>query len=316
MTLQDRIFERIANQSTLGRGALIREISDVINCGRSATYDRMSGKTKLSIEELERLGSHYGIYLKDIMLDVNQHATPDTPLEELHRSLTLAARRQSMVHFATTEVPVFYLFQYPELAAVKTFIWKSFNWRAEGKAIPNFELGWWQREPEVRQLRSMWELYRRVPTQEIWCSVMLDNFLNQIQYLGQSGYLENHTDLAAIEAALRDLVADLRTYIITARKQDHGKLNVRDNEFSTTNNFVLVDQPDRPVVYLTGIAMTIFRNEDPLLTRQLQRSWHQQVQHSQPLTNGSERDRHSFFTKLNERVDSAMERTRSFLRPN
>lgn len=313
---QKRLFQRIARQSPLSPGALAREVAEVLKCGRSAAYDRMAGRTNLSIGELERLGRHYGVYLKDVMLDVNQHTVSENPLEEMGRALAQAARTRSMIYFATTEIPVFYLFQYPELAAVKTFIWKTFNWRAEGKTIPTFDLKWWQRESEVRQLRNLWELYRRAPTREIWCSVMLDNFLNQIQYLGQSGYLESHTDLDALEDALRALVADLRTYVVTARKQDHAELSVRDNEFSTTNNFVLVEEPGRTVAYLTGIAMTIFRNEDPLLTRQLQRSWHQQVQHSQPLTHGSERDRHSFFTKLNERTNLAMERTRSFLRPN
>lgn len=314
MNLQERIFEAIfEKRSGWKRKEVVTELQELWSCGRSAVYDRVAGKVRLSIGELDLIGRHYSIYIKDIVREEEAGEPDGGPLRILADALAQAIEEGSSLSFATTEIPVFYLFRYPELCAVKTYIWRCFNWKAENKVVTGFQLDYWMREPENRTLQQLWQLYARVPSEEIWCSVMLDNLLNQIQYLVTAGHLSRLSDFNRIQVTLAHLLEHLREYVLSEKKDGQAALAVRDNEFSTTNNFVLLNDRDHPTVYLTGIAMTVFRNDDPLLTRQLRRSWEQQVRHSQQLTNGSDRDRHQFFQKIEQRVKVSLAHTRRLL---
>ena len=314
MSLQEQVLNLVYQRRPgWKRNELVRELKELWSCSRTAVYDRLSGRVQLNLRELDLLGRHYGIYLKDLHRTETDENAPSDPLSVLIDALTLAVKRGSTLSFATTEIPVFYLFQYPELCAVKTYIWRCFNWKADSEVVPEFNLDYWMREPENHALQQLWQLYSRVPSEEIWCSVMLDNLLNQIHYLTTAGHLHRLKDFHQIEQTLHDLLGHLREYVLSGKKDNQAALEVRDNEFSTTNNFVLLNDREHPTVYLTGIAMTVFRNDDPLLTDQLRRSWEQQVRHSQQLTNGSDRDRHLFFQKIEQRVKVSLGHTRRLL---
>ena len=305
---QTLFLQELARREQWSRGRLVAELQRVFGCSRSSVYNRLNGTTALVLPELLALSREFNYHYQDT---IGQQVAADEPqslsaqVGAIAQDLIAAKQAGDQILFATTEIPVFYLFELPELCALKYYFWNRFGWEND-RADKRFDLRQLMLLPQVQQLPALWKLYADNHSSEIWTTNILDNVLMQIRYLVQNDYLKNIGDLLLLQKVLLRFIDNLQQYTHVGKKVQ-GSLAVFDNEFSSTNNFLLWKRPSASVAYLGGSNLGIYKSHNPQLVGRLLRDWENQLRHCQPLTGSSERDRDRFFNTVRKKVEQALE---------
>src|SRR5439155_13236880 len=104
------------------------EIADALNVSNDSAYRRLRGETSISLDEAAALAKRFGISLEEIsagdreaILFVRSTFREQSDFEiYLHKtemflkSFSEAKRKQG--YYSAKDIPVFYFFQFPELA--------------------------------------------------------------------------------------------------------------------------------------------------------------------------------------------------------
>lgn len=305
--LQTRFLQGLADREQWSRGQLARELQETFGCSRSSVYNRLNGTTPLVMPELVAILEKYDYHYREATAG-GQEDEPQSlsaQVGAIAQDLITAKQAGEHILFATTEIPVFYLFELPELCALKYYFWNRFRWEND-RIDKRFDLRQLMLLPQVQQLPALWKLYADNHSSEIWTTNILDNVLMQIRYLVQNDYLKQVGDLLLLQKVLSRFIDQLQAYT-EAGKKGQGTLAVFDNEFSSTNNFLLWKRESQSVAYLGGSNLGIYKSHDQQLVGRLFRDWESQLRHCQPLTTSSERDRDRFFNTVRRKVEQALE---------
>ena len=306
--IQAEFLQGLAAREQWSRGELIQNLQTAFQCSRSSVYNRLNGSTPLVLPELITLAKTYDYHYQDATVAAAAEESPlslSAQVGAIAQDLMAAKQAGDQVLFATTEIPVFYLFELPELCALKYYFWNRFGWEND-RVDKQFDLRQLMLLPQVQQLPALWKLYADNHSSEIWTTNILDNVLMQIRYLVQNNYLKHVGDLILLQRVLHRFIDYLQRYTQLGKKAA-GTLEVFDNEFSSTNNFLLWKRPSHSVAYLGGSSLGIYKSHDPQLVNRLLRDYSNQLRHCQPLTASSERDRDRFFGTVRKKVEQALE---------
>ena len=306
--VQAQFLQGLADREHWSRGQLARELQALFGCSRSSVYNRLKGATPLVLSELRQLASTYDYHFHHSVGKEPITAEPPSlsaQVGAIAQDLMAAKQAGDRILFATTEIPVFYLFELPELCALKYYFWNRFRWEND-RIDKRFDLRQLMLLPQVQQLPALWRLYADNHSKEIWTTNILDNVLMQIRYLVQNDYLKNVGDLLLLQKVLSHFIDRLQQYTERGKK-GKGDLAVYDNEFSSTNNFLLWQREGQSVAYLGGSNLGIYKSFDKQLVGRLFKDYDSQLRHCQPLSASSERDRDRFFNTVRKKVEQSLE---------
>src|ERR1700761_749406 len=172
--------------------SLVNEIADLLNISNDSAYRRIRGEKAVSIDELIILCSHFKISLDQLF-----HLKTDTILfsgkfintadfdfdlylGDILRLLTyINSFDRKELFFMSKDIPLFHHFNFPELAAFKSFFWMktilqypSYNKRPF--LINDFMES--TRETCSKIIRE----YNKIPSQEIWHAESIHATIRQI----------------------------------------------------------------------------------------------------------------------------------------
>ncbi|MBI1835912.1 MAG: helix-turn-helix domain-containing protein [Flavobacteriia bacterium] len=188
-TLFNLIKEKIGNDDSLGRA-----LADVLNVSQDAVYRRYRGETALTIHEIQKICSYYGISF-DSLLDIQQNRVvfQYRSLEAYDFSLDaylegiLAGVKQiksftnPTIVLTVKDSPLFQLLNFPHLFRFKLYFWaksylnidqyKTEQFTHEKTAEKTFLMG-----------KEILQIYNSIPSKEIYDYDLMRGFIRQIQY--------------------------------------------------------------------------------------------------------------------------------------
>jgi Lhr-like helicases len=176
---QKRLWEHL--QLRLPEGSSLSEaISETLSLGKDAAYRRLRGETALTANELLRLAERYALSLdelyaqqRDLVPFRRYHFIRD--LDDYRRYLEgslkqleeIASTAGHWFYYQAKDIPVYYQFAFPRLAAFKIYVWL--------KSVYNLDRingTYYSLEDIPRDILALaqkqWQVFSRINTSEFW----------------------------------------------------------------------------------------------------------------------------------------------------
>lgn len=160
------------------------------------------------------------------------------------------AGEQPRVLVASSDMPVFYFFSRPVLAAIKLF---SFNLEASELSVSPIQLDTYL-ETHAEQLARTGQLaqsYLDLEAVEIWSRTPLDNMLRQVLHLVSLGLLTESGDIERVFDELISLLNEVHNAIEVGERASGRPFSLLCNEIHYTNSLILLESEVGSTLYVT-----------------------------------------------------------------
>lgn len=203
-------------------------LTEVLFISKSEAYKKINGKSLLTLPQIQTLCNHFhtsfAIFDEQDKSSSSISFTPfhagNIGVKEYINSLSaflqsIANANEKKLTCATDDIPIFHLFQYPELTAFKLHFWQM---RVIEKAPFKFKLNDWS-SSLLQSAANMHDLYMQIPSVEVWTKTSLLNTLEQINYAAETGIVTDKKLGRIICSQLRDALSNIEVYAVNRKKQ-------------------------------------------------------------------------------------------------
>ncbi|MCC6463442.1 MAG: hypothetical protein IT260_23430 [Saprospiraceae bacterium] len=300
---------------------LAKTIEPLLGLSSSSLYKRLRGEAAFTADELLLLARSFAVSLDHFVLKNKGIVRVDFPamttplraapefLQQIKQHLLLATLLpQARLWYATSEVPLFHYFKFPELAAFKLHMWSRTTWQLDSIRPTQF---CWADNPDAAQIEEqcayLFKLYTQLESYEFWPSYLLENTLSQIDYLAYQGGFADPQAPRRLYTYLNDLLLWQREMAACGRKLDtNGQkmagFTLYHNEIAHTNNTFLLQTPDFRQAFFTFDNPNFGASIDPEFCAYTQ-DWFNKLQHcSTRISLEGDKQRARFFDGLHHRL--------------
>lgn len=325
--LQTRLFEKILEQYPR-KSLAIEALEELLSVGKDAIYRRFRGDTFLTPSELEILAKAYKISLdklvftnsNEVMVSFNAFEQPTQSFHKFVANIHQQIKRLNELpnphfYYASHEIPVFHYMYFPELICFKFYVWGVTSWGFEYLKDQDFSFDLMPHP--VRELcEKSIELYNRVPTTELWSLGIVDNTLNQIEYVATVDRFQNPSDGLLLCDKLLQLVQHMKTMAENGKKhavetkphEGSVEFNLYHNELVSTNNMMLVNSNSGRYLVATFCNPNFFRTMDEKLCDYTEEWMERIISQSNSISTHSAKSRDWFFKRLEKKIKAVRSR--------
>ncbi|MBK9271063.1 MAG: helix-turn-helix transcriptional regulator [Saprospiraceae bacterium] len=332
-TLTANIFSFIENTHYAGKKDFVDDIAELLHLQKSSVYKKIKGESSLSPDDIAKLGKHYQLSLDDLLGLQQDRIYFDFPalngevknvmdyLIPIEYNIKRVQMIQPTIYYTSREIPIFYYYTSPKLAAFKFHVFYNINWRDEKFKMTSFDL----KEYEFNQdylniLKSISDIYMGLNSIEVWNVTVFDNTLNQIRYFLESGLMHHAEDALRLHDELLALVEKLQECCELETKRPFGKqlknqgsLSLFNNEIAFTGNLIYVKSNSIRTVYTTFDNPNFLNSFNPRLCDYTEKWLHRIISNSIHITGGNTRDKNQFFLKISEKIERSRKQTENWI---
>ena len=321
-TIQERLFQIIKN-SLPPHISFVHDLSELLQISYDSAYRRIRGEKEISIEELHLVCLHYKISADSLFNLRSNHVVFDSlaigedglDIEKWLQSLLAAikiihAAKEREIIYAAKDIPVFYYFEFPEIAAFKTYFWNkalipSGNYQDKKLSLDTpahlYETG-----------RLLLANYVKIPTIEIWSEETISSVLRQIEYCFISGFFSRRDDVFTLCDVLSSWLDHVQSqaehgfqYMLGGSAEGiEGSYKLYHNEVLVSDNTILVKADGRKTSYNTYNVINQLITSNPVFCDQIENSLKNLMQKSTMISGTSAKERYRFFNILHEKVNA------------
>lgn len=327
LSLQQKVFDQVLRKFDR-RADAVDALAGLLSLGKNAVYRRIRGDSLLTLGELYQLARHFDLSL-DTLLDNEQPnqilftysffsrrvLSVSDYLSEVHDHATaLLELPEARLLYTSQEIPMLLYFNSPLLFAFKMYVYASTYWGLEKMKRKKFSFQLIGRDM-INRAQEIASVYTRLPSTELWSTGIVDNTLNQIKYFATTGGFEQRQYAFELCDAVRGLVQQSRRMAETGQKLGFSesrpvpgnRFDLYFNEFSRTNDNILVEYRGGQILYTTFGTPNFLKTNDSRLCTQV-REWLQSILNRSiglSIHSGAERER--FFLELERRIQLTYE---------
>lgn len=321
--IQTRLLE-LVKQKIGGKDTIGNALSDLLCIGSDAAYRRNRGETPLTIQEVEKICSHYSISFDTLMglsetsvlFEYNPTHMYDFSLEGYLEGIAGAFRSLNQctnpsIVMTIHNISVFQLLNFPRLTRFRLYFWAKTHLHMEEfrdqlheeeRITDNaFKLG-----------AEILNLYVNIPTSECYDKEFLHGLLRQIQYYSNAQLFKDP------EYALK-LIDDVKCMADHIRAQTEigvkfkyndkpGKYgNTYDVYLNDTNNadtsfYYSSDEVDG--IFLTHNQMNYLNTTDTVYVKETKLILEKQLANSSIISKVNQKERNIFFSQLDKTIQT------------
>ena len=304
---------------------LVDVIAEVLNVSNDSAYRRIRGEKPISLDEVQMLAKHFKISIDQVLhLDSNVFLfsgkfvnNSDFQyhhwLENVAHHLQLFLSFQpSHLFYLAKEIPFYYYFMFPEIAAFKSFFFmKSIlsydNWKTAKFSIADdysqyFEL-----------MQKCSELYASLPSTEIWSFENISSTLHQIEFFRVTGSLKSNEDAMIILDKIGLLIDHLEIQAEYGLKLRFGQdpstgkapFKMLVNELLMGDNMQLMQVGTKQMIGINHCVVNYITTMDESFTKYSKKTMDNIAQKSTLISGVNEKERLLFFNGLRTKVQNA-----------
>lgn len=267
-TLQDKLFEDVLSKFPK-KSQAVETLTELFGVGKDAVYRRLRGDTLLTPDELSRLAQKFNLSLDSYVFEdattvfcsfnpfKKEIKNVSDYLEGIHKLMHRVQHiPNTSMYYATSDVPLFTYFFFPEILQFKIYIWGRAVWQFE--YLDDMKFNFNTIGPHGMDMaKDMLKYYVNMPSIELLSTDILDNTLNQVEYHVNSGHFENVEDALTLCDRLNDLTNHMETmaklgYKFLPSQSSEikgGEMKMYHNEMVYTNNTILFDTDAGKAIY-------------------------------------------------------------------
>ena len=321
INIQYRLFEKILEKYPK-KAQAIEALEELLSVGKDAVYRRFRGDTLLTPDEMELLAKTYRISLDQltfgqsdaVFMSFNAFEQKRVNfyeyLSDIHQQIALVdSLPDAHFYYASHEIPVFHYMYFPELICFKLYVWGLTSWGLDYLKNQSFSFDLMP-HPIREKSEQIVNLYNKVPTTELWSLGIVDNTLNQIEYVAAVNQFQSSTDGLLLCDKLLEMVQHMKAMAEFGKKFSAGNspndkgadFNLYHNELVSTNNMFLVNSSTQRFVVATFCNPNFFRSMDDKLCDYTEEWMTKIISQSNSITTHSARSRNWFFSRLEKRI--------------
>ncbi|HRO48279.1 hypothetical protein [Agriterribacter sp.] len=304
--------------------SLVDEIAEVLEISNDSAYRRMRGEKLISIEEIRKLSNHFRISVDQVLSLENNSilfsgslVEPDKfdflqYLDNIHKTLLYITgfSKKELICFSK-DIPVFYYFMFPELAAFKFFAWmKTFLQFPEYK-YSKFSLAEFPSE-FLEQAKKIAALVCKVPFVEILNVENIQITLRQIEYYKDTGFFASQKEYETLYDKLYEMIDLMELQAVSERKFMPGQqplssgapLKLYVNDFVLGDNSMLCVLDDKQMCIFLHNVMNVMMTQDERICNYSFDFIQNLISKSILISGVGERERYIFFNMIRQRIDA------------
>ncbi len=307
--------------------SFVHDLSELLGISYDSAYRRIRGQKDLTLEEVKKICEYYSISM-DETLNFQSNNVSFTTLairkdgftfENWLHSLLVEMKkiyecRNREIIYAAKDVPIFYYFEFPEIAAFKFFFWHKVLIPSGGYDHDHIILD--VPEELFETGRKLLTCYTKIPVIEIWSEDTISSIIRQIDYCLESGFFFLNEDALK----LCDVIAVWLNHVQSQAEHGYQYMHQRPaegientyklfhNEILVNDNTILVNTDGRKTAYLTYNVINQMITKNPLFCDQIENFLRNLMQKSTLISGTSAKERHHFFNSLHEKVKALRQR--------
>lgn len=302
--------------------SFVDEIAELLNISNDSAYRRIRGEKPLTFDEIHILCSKYHLSLDKLMnlssdsivfsganIDID-HFDFNFYLNDLLNNMrTISQAREKMVYYEAKDIPLFYHFHYPDLAAFKYFFWMKtiLCHTPYGKMqFEDNELTGIIQKPGAEIIK----LYNTIPSTEIWSVETINSILKQIEFYKLSGVFKKKETVEKLLHDLSLVVDHIKEQAERGRKfcpgetpaGDETNFSLFSNEVILGKNSVVVETDGHVTVFINHNVLNYMITRDPAFCEYTRKCLNNSMKKSILISAVGEKDRNIFFNSLQEHI--------------
>lgn len=320
LPVQETLFQTIRQKLPPGI-SFVHDLSELLGISYDSAYRRIRGEKELSLEELKTVCLHYQVSVDTLFNFKSNHIIFNSlaigenglDIEKWLQTLLAAmkqihAAKEREVIYAAKDIPVFYYFEFPEIAAFKIFFWNKALIPASGFEQRKISLV--PPEGSYETGRMMLSNYIKIPIVEIWSEETISSVIRQIEYCYASGFFENKDDVFRLCDTLDQWLDHVQQQAECGFQFRYGSpcegidnnYKLYHNEVLVTDNTILVTADGKKVSYNTYNVINQLITTNPVFCKQVENLLRNLMQKSTLISGTSAKERYRFFHILHEKV--------------
>lgn len=308
--------------------SLVDIVSDELGISVDSAYRRIRGETSLTIDELRQLSFKYDVSLDAVFTSTSNSVlfsyraiNPDKfSYDRYFNSLidnmqALGTFNLKEITYAAKDIPIFYFFILPRIAAFKLFFWMRNIYNFPNLLNKKFNPE--DISPELIGIsKKFWESYVHIPSIEIWSEETYKITLRQIEYYYQSGRFRDKKDALDLIEDYRKIMQHVHAQAESGCKFLYGRENPGDehnykfyfNEVIISDNTVFFKMGDFNMVHIGHNVMNILSTTDPVFCNDTQLIHKNLIKNSTLISVVGEKERNRLFNHVFQDIDDFAER--------
>ena len=319
---QQQLFDKLLARYDK-KSELVEQLEEILHLGKDAIYRRIKGETDLTANEMILIATKFRISLDDLVPEnensiqfrFNQFETQietfsDYIEQVLSNMKAFTELPNNELYYATQETPIFVYCMSDILFGFKMYVYGLTAWKFKFLKDKKFSMDVVPRYA-IEQATEFGEIYNRIPSTDLWSLTLVDNTLNQIEYLAHTNKFESKDDAIDICESLIHILNHVKHCPEAGKKFAPGingpntrsaNFQLYFNEMISTNNTILAKSDVLSIMYTTFGTPNFISTTNKKLCL-FTENWFKDIIHeSTPLSMHSGKTREWFFNNLVNKV--------------
>lgn len=319
---QVKFLERLAEK--VGKKAdVVNELAELLNRKKDGIYRRFKGETILSINELYEIVRHYKISINELLDEEVGHYLFSFDLSpqrmdiyndyfkglkaDLEQFMTADHRH---VYYAAQNLPLFPHMYFPRLTFFKFFIYGLTAWDIPESKDRKFSFDGMDEQFEMVS-KLVAHQYSKIDSTELWTLTILDDTLNQIEFLNEIGQFSNSEDAILICDELLNMVNHMRKMAEYGKKfapgeepnEEDGQFELFFNEVAATNTTVVASNEIGKILFSALCHPSFLKTTNQQICDQIEQWLKELISHSTCISVHGNRWRSRYFNRLPKKIE-------------
>ncbi|MEX1191225.1 MAG: hypothetical protein WEA99_04575 [Brumimicrobium sp.] len=317
-TLLELVKQKIPKDDTFGN-----VLSDLLNISLDAVYRRNRNETPLTVYEVNKICKHFNISF-DTLSEVKENQvlfeySPlynfdfsfDSYLEGMVNALKkLGECTNPEFTLTANNIAIFQLLNFPHLTRFRLYFWAKTHLQMEEYKNQLFE-----EEKLTDNAYSVgYEIlqrYVKIPTIECYDPEFLQGLMRQIQYYSSAHLFKDPTYPLKLIDEVKMMADHIKEQTVLGKKfiyrqqppVDGNEYKVYLNDTINTDNTFYYTSEEQEGIYLVHNHMNFLHTTNPTYVKESKSILDKQLANSSLISQTNERERNSFFHKLDKNIE-------------
>lgn len=321
-------FLKKISDLSINRYSFSQELASLLDISLDSAYRRIRGETRLSIDEIILICSHYNISF-DEFNNINQGTVTFRFVSLLGTAQKLSKEEQfniyadylqsiledlkylqqeknSNIIYAATDIPLFHLFKYPKLTIFKNFMWLILQEKNIDQKISFDQFKFPTSIQKV--MENISETYNSIPSIEIWSSNTTETLINYIELYYDSGYFQHKNDAIALLSEYETLLSAISNSMDASGTTQKRTFELYLSDTKIENDLILGKQLNNEFSYIRFHIVNSLRTMNPIFCNEVNIFLENLIESSALVSGIAKKQRFQFFKKAQVKINQVKKR--------
>jgi BetR domain len=304
--------------------SLVDELCDLLDLSADSVYRRIRGEKPITLDELKTICEHYHLSLDQLLQLQNESVLFDAPgmngvpgeFADYMKAMLAQFKyfnsfKTKELQYLSKDVPIWYFYLFPELAAFKTFFWSKTINNHPGLTNKLFSFEEYPYEDCFAIGQKVLEEHNQIPSIELWNYETIHSTINQVAYYRDAGHFRSQPDFDAVVTSFHQMLDHLQLQAEKGVKFMPGASDVSYrapirfyvNELILGNNTMLLSLDDKRLSMVTYSVFHYLFTRDPRFSNKVAATFNTLLTRATLISNTGEKERNRFFNALRDKVN-------------